>query len=171
METAKLLAAHVAAVNKVHGAAIVLGTVGRTVAAGYAGKKIRTAAGEPTAKFRGAILDAIAAADGATIHGTRGRTNCGVDLWIETSTGGAWLHFKGHESATDGNGGIARYHDTAVYLGSIDGGGVLTPAGDNCQIRYRADWTVAEVLAARARYRELEGAAREARGACGPFGD
>jgi hypothetical protein len=169
--TTARLAAHVAAVNRCNAAADVLTAVARHVAQQFHGTKVRTKAGEPAAKFSAAIMAGIAAADGATVNGHHGRTADGVQFWLETSTASVWLNFKTCETAN----GIASYHNTGEYLGGLDSAGVLTATADEQErhaLKYRrSNWTVAEVEELRHRAREAEEAAREARGACGPFGD
>ena len=170
MDTNARLAAHVEAVNKTNGAAVVLGAVARAAAQEFAGKKVCTVAGQPTAKFAAEVLGAIAAADAATLNGNGspfGRTAEGVRFWLETSTASVWLNFKGCQTAD----GIASYHDTGVYLGAITDGGIFQHDGRTIEPTRRHNWTVAEVTEARRRAREAQEAAREAVAACGPFAD
>lgn len=63
------------------------------------------------------------------------------------------------------------YHEETMYLGNLRGGVLEESAAATSQRPCRTDWTVAEVLAGRKRYAEAEEAMREARRACGPFGE
>lgn len=122
----------------------------------FYGKKIVKADGGLTAAFAKAV---------PLPENKRGAT--AMHYRFDSSGYGLWLYVKG--CAATGLSCI--YHEESVYLGNVGDGILKESEATKARGAARTDWTVAEVRAARQRYAEAEEAMREARRACGPFGE
>lgn len=154
----KNLAVFVELVNDVGAAANAIAAAVVPKVAEFYGKKIVKADGGLTAAFTKAV----------PIHNSPERGWQRVTYRVYSTGVSLWLNVKG--CAPYGSSCI--YHEEEVYLGNLMSSGILNESeATRARGVLRTDWTVAEVLAARQRYAEAEEAMREARRACGPFGE